>query len=619
MKKKYTSNIGGQAVIEGVMMRGPSSVATAVRNSSGQIVLESGRFIPAAKKPKIYRIPVIRGAINFFSSMVTGMKTLNRASAVFGEDITESPSKFEKWFAKTFKADIMNVMMAFAVILGVLLAVGIFVVIPQFATTGLFELFNWHTYTPEMGLGTQFGMNVAYNLIAGIIRIAIFVGYVALVSKMKDIKRLFMYHGAEHKTITCYEHGLPLTPENAQQFNTRHDRCGTTFMFLVMIVSILFFSVFPIEILLGADGILKVLLRIITRIVLIPLVAGISYELLKLFARYDNFIVRIFKAPGLWLQKLTTKEPDDDMLEVAIAAFNEVMELENDSERPLKKFDLQLTGEKLVRNLTHILPDKNECEVIAMFVTDTKTKTELYEIKEIDNDKKMTAVRLAKGRTKGAPLQYILGEAYFYGYVFKSDSRALIPRFDTEVLVENAIKIINEENGKTNRQEKFSVFDLCTGSGVIAVCIKKNCEAEVFASDLSTNAIQLAKENAEKLGAEIEFGVGDLFNPVKKKKFDMIISNPPYIQTGAISSLDKEVRDYEPISALDGGADGLDFYRDITAKAKEHLNPGGYLLVEVGAGQSEFIKEMINKDYEISGAFDYNNPPIERVVIGKLK
>ncbi|MFA6866212.1 MAG: peptide chain release factor N(5)-glutamine methyltransferase [Clostridia bacterium] len=618
MKKKNTSNIGGQAVLEGVMMRGPSSIATAVRDTNGKILIESERFVPADKKPKIYRVPIIRGAISFFSSMVIGIKTLNRSSTVFGEDLTDDPSKFEKWLAKTFKIDIMNVLIGIAMIMGILLAIGIFVVIPQFATTGIFNLANWSTSTETMNLSTQFGMNVAYNLVAGAIRIAIFVGYIALISRMKDIHRLFQYHGAEHKTISCFENGLELNPKNAQKFTTQHDRCGTTFMFIVMIVSVLFFSIFPIEILLGADGIVKVLLRIVTRIVLIPVVAGISYELLKLFAKYDNKFVRICKAPGLWLQKLTTQPPEDDMLEVAIAAFSEVMELEADKDRPLQKFDAKFDAEKLVSILSNIVSVKNECEIIAMFVLNANSKTELYDGRIADNKQKEQAITLAKRRKKGAPLQYILGEAPFFGYIFKTDSRALIPRFDTEILVEKAIKIIKDNNSEEDISN-YKVWDLCTGSGVIAISIKKNCAVDMFASDLSSNAIELANENAQKLKTEINFACGSLFKVAKGKKFDMIVCNPPYIQTGAVSELDNEVFEYEPVVALDGGADGFDFYRDIVSKADNYLNENGYLIFEVGQGQSEYVKELMSEKYEVEIINDYNNPPIPRVILGKIK
>lgn len=583
--------------MEGVMMRGASSMATAVRNPDGEVVIESSRFAPS----KVGRVPIIRGVASFFKSLVMGVKLVNRSGEVFG-DTDEPPTRFEKWLAKTFKIDVMDVVVVVGVILGVLLSLGLFVFVPHLAADGIFSLAEW----PETG----FGMAVVFNLITGFLRMAIFIGYIVAISSMKSIKRLFMYHGAEHKTIACYEHGLDLTVENTRTMTTVHDRCGTTFLFIVMVFSILFFSVFPVEILVDAGRVANFFLRIICRIVMIPLVAGISYEFLKLFAKYDNFFVRACKAPGLWLQKLTTREPDDDMIEVAITAFNEVLRLESDPSYPTKIFPVDKSVEKSVRNLYEIIKDKNEAELILMHLLHANTKTDLYNAGRVPGEVFEQAVKFAELRKKGAPLQYVLGETCFYGLTIKCDPRALIPRFDTEITAEAAIKEIKKMTDP-------EVLDLCAGTGAIAFAVKSKCSCRVTAVDVSEAAAELCKENERALNSEVEVLTGDLFAPVKGRKFDVIICNPPYVRSSEIASLDAEIRNYEPLIALDGGPDGLDYYRAVASCGVDYLNCGGRFVLEVGEGQAERVGAMF-EGFDVEYVEDMNDPPIKRVVVARL-
>ena len=625
MKKKNVCGIGGQAVLEGVMMRGKNSYAIAVRNGEGEIVMESERPKVTDKKKKALKIPVLRGIISFFDAFVSGLKITMRASEVFGE-ADEAPSKFEKWLAKTFKIDIMNVVLTVGGVLGIILAIALFVVLPQIAALGIFagaglievnmDAGVWNAFrTSTTGLG--FWWNMLYEVIRGFVRIVVFVGYIALVSLMKDIKRLFMYHGAEHKVISCYEHGLPLTVENAKTMSTKHDRCGTTFLFIVMIVSMLFFTVVPVSMIDVGNGFITFIVQLVIRLALIPVVAGISYEFLKLFAKYDNLFSRACKAPGLWLQRLTTKEPDEKMLEVSIAAFNEVLKLESDPEYPTKKFVTFTTVEKAVAVTEKILGEgkKHEAELIAMTVTGAERKSDLYDGRRISKQQLEECKKYAKNRLGGAPLQYVLGETCFYGFNIKTDTRALIPRFDTEFLAEEGMKAVKEIYEKKGIEPE--VLDLCTGSGCVAIAVKKSAECEMYASDVSKEALELAKENAERLGADIKFSSGSLFIPFRKKRFDIILSNPPYIPSGDINGLDKEVKDYEPRLALDGGADGLDYYRDICSSVKKHLKNGGKLILEAGAGQAEKVAEML-EGFETEFISDYNNPPVKRVIKASL-
>ncbi|MDE7336632.1 MAG: DUF1385 domain-containing protein, partial [Clostridia bacterium] len=236
--------------------------------------------------------------------------------------------KVEKWFAKKLKINIYDIMMVFSVILGVALAIGLFFFLPLLIITPI-----------KSAVAKNFGadannlwyVSVLYALLEGIIRIIIFVLYIAMTTLMKTVKRTYMYHGAEHKTISCYEHGLELTVENAQSMSTVHDRCGTTFMFIIMLVSIIVFSIVGIfEPYLASLGVWKNVVLFASRIILLPIIMGISYEMLKTMAKYDNVLVKILKFPGLALQKLTTKQPDDSMVECAITAFKTVMAMDAD-------------------------------------------------------------------------------------------------------------------------------------------------------------------------------------------------------------------------------------------------------------------------------------------------
>ncbi len=596
MAKKNCTNIGGQAVLEGVMMRGTSVTATAVRDQSGKIQVESVRTKPNSEKPYIYRMPIVRGIVSLVSSLSFGTKTLMRASEVYGDMAEEEPTKFEKWLAKTFKLDIMDVVTWVGVLLGLCLSVFLFVFLPNLVTDGIYSLINLG------GISSITLQTIIKNLTSGAIRIGICVIYIWLTSLMKDIKRVYGYHGAEHKGISCYEQGLPLTVENAQKMTTVHDRCGTTFMFIVMIFSIIFFSFF---------GWQDLWLRIIIRLAGIPLVAGISYELLKLFAKYDNWFVRMCKAPGLWLQKLTTRQPDDSMVEVSIMAFQTVLSMEEDKTIACTKFDVATTIDKAIVELQAI--DKNadytaEIQEILMVKMGYKNRTELAESKaRIMSSQVEEAKAQLKSYIAGKPLQYAVGSTNFYGYDIKVDERVLIPRPDSEHMV-SAVK--NALQGK----QEAKVLELCVGSGAVSIAISKECNCKVDACDISVEAIALATQNVKESGADVTVIASDMFTNITDK-YDVIVSNPPYIPTADIAKLDSSVKDYEPMLALDGGEDGLNFYRTIANQYKNFLKEDGVLVLEVGIGQMEEVSAMFSGNKEIIK--DYNNPPIDRVLVVK--
>lgn len=299
-KKIHRTTIGGQAVMEGVMMRGPQKTSLAVRNPQGEIQVED---LPGkGTKTAVSKIPIVRGVVNFVQSLTIGFSAINRSAEIALDEQSQQPDRFERWMEKHFGQSAGKILSGLSMVVGVLLALGLFVFLPYFAARGL-----------ELLCG--FSAGFWFNLLEGVIRIAIFLAYLALVGLMPDIKRLFAYHGAEHKTIHCYEHGEELTVENVRRHSRLHKRCGTNFLLIVMIVSILIFSFIQTE---------SAPLRLALRLALLPVVAGVSYEFIKLVGRYDNRFTDLICFPGLMLQKLTTAEPDDEQIAVGIAALTAV-------------------------------------------------------------------------------------------------------------------------------------------------------------------------------------------------------------------------------------------------------------------------------------------------------
>ena len=294
-------SIGGQAVMEGVMMKSPTGVAMAVRRADGTIATSYDNWTTRAKKGTFLGLPIIRGVVTFIESLSTGMTTPTESAKLAGEDIDEEPTRFEKWLSEKLGKSVESVVVGIAVLLAVVLSVGLFFLLPLGISSLIFG-----------GLADVAG--VWKSLTEGLIRLIIFIGYIMLCASIKDVKRTFMYHGAEHKTIACYEAEEELTPDNAMKHSRLHPRCGTNYLFLVMAVSILFFAA------IGWNA--SFALRLVMRIVFLPIVAGLSYEVLRFAAKYDNAFTRIIRAPGMALQRITTKEPTEDMLEVAITAFN---------------------------------------------------------------------------------------------------------------------------------------------------------------------------------------------------------------------------------------------------------------------------------------------------------
>ncbi|MCL2838809.1 MAG: DUF1385 domain-containing protein [Oscillospiraceae bacterium] len=318
--KIHRTSIGGQAVIEGVMMRGPKLLATAVRKPDGEIIVDE-KDVPKSRTSKIVKLPIIRGCVGFFDSMVMGVKALMFSASFFdleedddGNETPKEPSRFEAWLERRLGNEkAISIVMYISLFFSLIIGIGMFMLLPAvivgFARDFIAEFAGGF-------IENEVAISVILTLIEGIIRISIFLAYLILVSQMKDIKRVFAYHGAEHKAIACYENGDDLTVENVKKHSRFHPRCGTSFLLIVMVVSVLVFSFISWD---------NWYIRLGLRLALLPVVAGLSYEIIKFAGRHSNPFTRAISAPGISLQRITTREPEDDQIEVAVAALIAVM------------------------------------------------------------------------------------------------------------------------------------------------------------------------------------------------------------------------------------------------------------------------------------------------------
>ena len=694
IKEACPTSIGGQAIMEGVMMQGPDRVAIAMRMPSGELYLRT------KKKPldtKVMKIPFVRGIVAFARSLVNGMGTLMESADILEEyapEYAEEPGKVEAWVNKKFGPKAAwNILMTLALLFAVVISIAAFIIFPTWVVNFLKKWIS----DP-----------VALNLIEGLLRIALFIAYVAAIRGMEDIKTLFRYHGAEHKTIHCFENGLVLDPENAEKFPTLHPRCGTSFLVFVLLVSLLLFSFL---------GWPNLVWRIASRILLIPVIAGISYELLRLAGRSNGRLVRILSWPGLMLQKLTTAEPTREQLEVAILSLKAVTvdpgvpeissfvdkdgnivrsaaeekevsremdewaaEVEANSEANVKaaeeaeeienrereveartvytdlgegateeeineaiRFLEELDnneytivkpeendGRSIVRAIADIeaqaakartlarrytrdvktyenalawgqaalgmLPNgKNEARIILTYATGLSATEQITRAKELmKNEDFQEYEKRIYARIEGVPLQYIVGMQEFMGLPFRVNPSVLIPRLDTEILVEQVLDVIARKG--LRRPE---VLDLCTGSGAIGISIAaKIPDAVVTLTDVSEAALRTAMGNASlnEVSRRCIFALGNMFDAIPEDKvYDIIVCNPPYIESDVIDTLSVEVKDHEPRIALDGGRDGLEFYRVIANEASMHLRSGGTLALEIGSDQAVEVKRLLNR------------------------
>lgn len=343
-----SSGIGGQAVIEGVMMKNGSEYAVAVRTTDNKIIVDKRKYESFTDRHKICKLPIIRGIFAFIDSMKIGIDTLTYSASFFEEDKDTKETKTEKILNNIFKDKTEKVITTFTIIISVIMAIGIFIVLP-FLISELIKS-KIQSYTLKA-------------LIEGLIRIIIFIGYVLLISQMKDIKRVFMYHGAEHKSINCIENGLDLTIENIKSQSKHHKRCGTSFMLIVMVVSILFFAIINVR---------NIWIRLILRLLLIPIISGVAYEFIRLAGTSNSKVINLLSKPGMCLQMLTTKEPDNDMIEVAIKSVEAVFDwksyLKENFDNNIKedlastKEELPPSGDELLDTLYNMVKDIEDKE-----------------------------------------------------------------------------------------------------------------------------------------------------------------------------------------------------------------------------------------------------------------
>lgn len=604
--KLHYTYVGGQAVMEGVMMRGKRSMATAVRDPDGKIQIESERITPPEEQKKFKKLPFVRGIVSFVSSLIIGNKVLMRSADVALPE-EEQPTKAEKWLAEKHKIDLNAMLDVVATTLGILLALVIFIWLPQFIT-GAFGI-------DKTAKGWE---GFWFNLAEGGIRMVIFVAYMLVIGFIPSMQRVYMCHGAEHKTITCYEQGKELTVQNVQSCPRVHDRCGTTFLFLTMLVSILVFSlanVIAVRWIYTDIAWVNSLIRIFFKLLLLPVVAGVSYELLRALAKTDSRFLKIFKAPGLLLQRLTTREPEDGMVECAIAAFELVMKMDADPTIPERTFATPGKMSDLLENTKTRLKnhgiDEDEAEWIFALTLSIPKSAVATEERILKSAQVRQIIDIVDERLTGRPLWYIIGDTSFCGYTIKVDERVLIPRPETEEL---AMLVVNAAEAGDK------ILDMCTGSGALAVAIYKELEkdgrkAEVTAADISAGALDLARTNAALNSADIRFVESDMFSKIRER-YNIIVCNPPYIPSKTIETLQTEVKDFEPRIALDGGEDGLDFYRIIADKVNKNLARGGVLIMEVGEGEAEEVAQMFKYcDYAMIIKDQYDKDRFVKIVI----
>ncbi len=343
--------VGGQAVLEGVMMKAGSRMVTTCRKDDGSLVVTDDDFVSVRQKHKILDLPLIRGVVSFVESMVMSFKTLGASADALGLEDEEEPSKFEKWLADKLGLKLTDVVMVFSLILGLGLSALLFVFLPIWLTAGINWVLNW-------AIGVTMPP-VVTAILEGLVKMAIFVGYLAAVSMMPDIKRTFMYHGAEHKSIACFEAGEELTPENAKKHTRFHPRCGTSFMFFMILLGI--FAGLIIKTVIPG---LRTFEYTLIRLLVLPVLMGVGYEFIRFAGKHPNAVTRALSAPGLWMQRITTKEPDEGMLEVAITSLK--CALRDDYPEFKEFYEAKPWEEKEIRNSEFEIRNENDDTVGAI-------------------------------------------------------------------------------------------------------------------------------------------------------------------------------------------------------------------------------------------------------------
>ena len=585
------SNIGGQAVMEGIMMRHKDKYSIAVRRPDKEIEVKVEDYKCIFGKARIWRKPIIRGMVSFIDSLVTGTKCLMYSAEIAGDEEDEEETRKnaalspEELKAKKKKED-----KAFKSLLYVTVAVSIVI------SVAAFMLLPYALASLCRKVGAS---EVVVTIVEAFVKLGLFMGYMILISRMKDIQRTFMYHGAEHKCINCVENGKPLTVENVLESSRFHRRCGTSFLFLVMIVSIFLHFIFVL--------VPFYWLRLFGRLLMVPVVSGISFEIIQWAGRTDSKFALMMSKPGMAMQKFTTKEPTADMAEVAIKAVEAVF----DWRAYLKtEFNLDIPYENKENGDPSAASAQSESG-------DSEERTgNVPETGKADRYRE-----LIRKRAGHIPLQHITHQAYFMGFEFYVNQNVLVPRQDTETLVEKALEVMK---GKKTP----GILDMCTGSGCILLSLLAlTGDAYGVGADVSPLALQVANKNAVSLEVSDRavFVESDLFSSAffqqntgkDMPQYDILISNPPYIRSAEIEELMEEVRDHDPRLALDGHEDGLYFYRKIVSEGKAFLKEDGWMLFEIGYDQGEAVKALMQENgfFDVQIVKDLTG--LDRVVLGR--
>lgn len=588
-KNKKNRTLSGFAVLEGVTVYEQQYIATAVRDPENIIQIENREVHPKRILTLLKGIFFLRGILYFFINFFIVTKHLYRSTEMSIDD--SNNSKFNKWMEDKLKINISSTLTFLFLILLITLAIVVFAWVPIILADKIVEL-NWQWFHIK---------SVPYYLFLATIRLIIFLFYILILSLLPTIKRIMQYLGAQHKTINCVKDKNEVTVKNVMHSSRYLENCPINFLYLTVVAGIVVFPILDIFLpnlfINIKSNILIVFLNISLHILAIPILASIVYEPIQLFALSNSKFLLVFKSPNYLMQFLTVKEPDEDMIAVAIAAYKTVKDMTNGKEVQLTKFIFSRSVRQYLKDLKERFALKNIDESDAEWLISIKTdipRSELIESRAILMPSKIKQLEgFVSARLDGKPLWYVLGSTSFYGSEFLVDERVLIPRPETELLVEQVIKTIDKGN---------KVLDLCTGSGCIAVTIAKECRhlnLTVTAADISADALQLAQKNANLNGTNITFVESNMFENIQGQ-FDVIICNPPYIKHEDIAKLQPEIKNYEPILALDGGVTGLDFYRILAQEAHKYLTPNGTLLLECGEGQTEEIVKMLeNFEFKI--------------------
>ncbi|WP_297520925.1 peptide chain release factor N(5)-glutamine methyltransferase [uncultured Clostridium sp.] len=575
--------VGGQGLLDGVMMNGKKGIATAIRMENNSIDLRFERRYRNQKETGLRSLPFFRGILIILDAVKSGIKGFDLSedivSDILSKDILDPLQKI----LNTTKSNISrNLVMGLASFI----AMFAFMILPSVI------IYFFKDYI---------GNNIILGVLEGIATISILLLYMYTIGKSEEISTMFAYHGAEHKSIFCYEKGHELNIENVKKEKRFHLRCGTNLLFMMLI------NCSIIYIFLGWNSII---IRILLKISIIPIVAGISYELVEYTTKSNSIISKIIAWPGLKLQLLTTKEPDESQIEVAILA--------------LKKAE-GLKVEKTIRELLNEANQIFKTAGIDSYILDAQLLM-CYVLKEnklwlmtnaferIGMEKEEEFCALVEKRKNKYPINYILGNVEFMGIEFIVKDGVLIPRPDTEVLVEEVLKYIE-------KYEELDICDLCCGSGAIGISIAQyRINTKVDLLDIDSIPEEVTRLNIEnqELEGRTKFIHSDLFANASNKGYDIIVSNPPYIREEVIETLMDDVKNYEPHLALSGGEDGLVFYRKIIEESSIYLKGKKILAFEIGYDQGEEVKLLMENSNFENVRIIKDLAGLNRVVIGNL-